>query len=96
VKANVLEVGVGTGNNFKDYTPYKQILAVDISNEMLRRAGEKLKSYDGDIKLRREDVQALSLKDESFDTMFASWIFCSVADPVKGPTELRRVLRKDG
>lgn len=95
-KGNILEVGVGTGNSFKDYPPNRRIVAVDISQEMLRRARNKLKNYNGNIKLRREDTQNLSFKDETFDTIFASWVFCSVADPIKGLSELRRVLKKDG
>jgi len=59
---NILEVGVGTGSSFKDYPPNKQIIAVDISQEMLHRAEEKLKNYNGKIELRREDVQNLSSK----------------------------------
>jgi len=91
-RGNILEIGVGTGSSFKDYPPGKHIVAVDISREMLQRAREKLKNYNGNIKLRREDVQNLSFKDETFDTVFTSWVFCSVTDPIKGLTELRRVL----
>lgn len=93
---NILEVGVGTGSSFKDYPPGKRILAVDISREMLRRAREKLKNYSGTVKLRREDVQNLPFEDETFDTVFSSLVFCSVQDPVRGLTELRRVLKKGG
>jgi len=95
-RGNILEVGVGTGSSFKDYPPSERIVAVDISQEMLRRAEEKLRSYSGKIELRREDVQNLSFRDETFDTVFTSWVFCSVTDPVKGLTEVRRVLKKEG
>jgi len=95
-RGNVLEVGVGTGSSFEDYPPSRRIMAVDISGEMLRRANEKLKNYNGNIKLRREDVQRLPFKDETFDTIFTSLVFCSVTDPIKGLAELHRVLKKDG
>jgi len=95
-RGNIMEVGVGTGNSFKDYPPNERIVAIDISQEMLRRAEEKLKYYNGKLELRREDVQNLSFKDQTFDTIFTSWVFCSVTDPVKGLTEVRRVLKKDG
>jgi len=95
-EGDILEVGVGTGSSLKDYPPGKHITAVDISREMLRRAREKAKNYDGDVKLRREDVQSLPFKDETFDTVFTSWVFCSVTDPIKGLTEVHRVLRKGG
>jgi len=95
-KGKILEVGVGTGSSFKDYPLGKQIVAVDISKEMLRRAQKKARNYAGKINLRREDVQSLPFKDETFDTVFASLVFCSVTDPIKGLTELRRVLKKGG
>jgi len=57
-RGNILEVGVGTGSSFKDYPPSEQIVAVDISKEMLRRAEEKLKNYNGKIELRREECKA--------------------------------------
>jgi len=96
VRGSILEVGVGTGNSFQDYPPNEQIVAVDISREMLRRAERKLKNYNGKIELRLEDVQNLSFKDETFDIVFTSWVFCSVTDPIKGLIEVRRVLKKDG
>jgi ubiquinone/menaquinone biosynthesis C-methylase UbiE len=95
-EGKILEVGVGTGSSLKDYPPGKRILAVDISQEMLRRAREKVKNYSGTVELRREDAQSLPFEDETFDTVFSSLVFCSVQDPVKGLTELRRVLKKGG
>jgi len=32
-EGGILEVGVGTGNSFKDYPPGKHIVAIDISRE---------------------------------------------------------------
>jgi ubiquinone/menaquinone biosynthesis C-methylase UbiE len=92
----ILEIGVGTGNSFRDYPKGKLIVAVDISREMLSRAKAKITNYDGNVSLRHEDVQRLSFDDEVFDTVFSSCVFCSVADPVKGLRELHRVLRKGG
>jgi ubiquinone/menaquinone biosynthesis C-methylase UbiE len=95
-KGAILEVGVGTGKSFKDYPPGNHITAIDISREMLRRAEQKLRSYNGKIELHLEDVQSLSFKDETFDTIFACWVFCSVDDPVKGLKEMHRVLKRNG
>jgi ubiquinone/menaquinone biosynthesis C-methylase UbiE len=42
------------------------------------------------------DVQHLNFADDSFDTVFATFVFCSVPDPVAGLKELRRVCKPDG
>jgi SAM-dependent methyltransferase len=42
------------------------------------------------------DVQDLSSEEDSFDTAVATWVFCSVPDPVRGLRELGRVVRPEG
>ena len=92
----ILEVGVGTGNSFKDYPQGKQIIAMDASKEMLRLAEKKIRAYSGQIELQIEDAQNLPFKDETFDTIFTSLVFCSVHNPFRGLREMHRVLKKDG
>jgi ubiquinone/menaquinone biosynthesis C-methylase UbiE len=36
------------------------------------------------------------LADNSFDTAAATFVFCSVPDPIRGLRELNRVVRPDG
>lgn len=96
VKGRVLEIGVGTGKSFRDYPSGLYITAVDINDRMLKRAAKRAKNYRGKVELKREDVQHLSFKDESFESVFTSWVFCSVTDPVRGLREIRGVLKKDG
>ena len=42
------------------------------------------------------DVQHLNFADNSFDTVTATCLFCSVGDPVAGLGEAARVVRPDG
>jgi ubiquinone/menaquinone biosynthesis C-methylase UbiE len=42
------------------------------------------------------DVQNLAFPDRTFDTVFATFVFCSVPDPVEGLRELHRVCRPGG
>jgi len=42
------------------------------------------------------DAQCLAFPDNCFDTVFATFVFCSVPDPVQGLRELRRVCKPDG
>ena len=95
-KGLTLEVGVGTGNSFKDYPIRKQIVAVDVSREMLRRAKNKLKDLGGGVALVLSDIQNLPFEDNVFETIFASLVLCAVADPVHGLMEMRRVIAENG
>lgn len=91
-----LEVGVGTGKNVPYYPSDVSITAIDFSPKMLARAQDRVRRRGGKVVLHEMDVQHLAFPDASFDTLFASFVFCSVPDPVQGLTELRRVCKPDG
>ncbi|MBI3978628.1 MAG: methyltransferase domain-containing protein [Chloroflexi bacterium] len=92
----VLEVGVGTGQNVPHYPPGAAITAVDLSPRMLDRARARARREGVTITLQEADVQALPFPDASFDAAVATFVFCSVPDPVLGLTEVRRVLVPGG
>jgi ubiquinone/menaquinone biosynthesis C-methylase UbiE len=97
IKGNrALEVGVGTGKNLAYYPRQVEITAIDFSPRMLRRARKKAMRDNVDAKLLEMDAQQLAFPDDSFDTVFATFVFCSVPDPVAGLRELRRVCKPDG
>jgi ubiquinone/menaquinone biosynthesis C-methylase UbiE len=91
-----LEVGVGTGKNFAYYPDDVHITAIDLSPRMLARARRKVAKSHLNVDLQEMDVQRLDFVDNSFDTVFATFVFCSVPDPVMGLRELRRVCRPEG
>ena len=91
-----LEVGVGTGKNFRYYPSNVQITAIDVSPRMLDRAKNRAQVLNLDVDLRQMDVQELQFRDKTFDTVFATFVFCSVPDPVLGLRELRRVCKTGG
>jgi ubiquinone/menaquinone biosynthesis C-methylase UbiE len=91
-----LEVGVGTGKNLAYYPGDVHITAIDLSPQMLARARQKAEKLHLQVDLQEMDVQHLKFPDHSFDTVFATFVFCSVPDPVKGLRELRRVCKPDG
>ena len=41
-------------------------------------------------------MQNLEFQDNSFDTVFATCVFCSVPDPVQGLKEIKRVCKPEG
>lgn len=94
--ANILEVGVGTGKNFPYYPPQAEITAIDFSEKMLAYARDKANKQGDQIRLKQMDVQKLEFADNTFDTVVASFVFCSVPDPVAGLTEVERVCKPGG
>lgn len=94
----VLEVGVGTGKNFSFYPSGIVIIAIDLTPGMLQQAQRRLGELEPGLKvdLRLGDVQDLDFPNGTFDSAVATFVFCSVPDPVLGLNELKRVVKPGG
>lgn len=92
----ILEVGVGTGKNIPHYPPDAHVTGVDLSEKMLARARRRAARLGQPATLAQMDVQALQFPDGTFDSAIATFVFCSVPDPVAGLREMGRVVRPGG
>ncbi|WP_432718577.1 class I SAM-dependent methyltransferase [Pectinatus frisingensis] len=92
---NVLEIGVGTGKNLSYYKNCV-VTGIDFSSGMLAKAQKVVRQRQMPIKLLEMDAQNMMFPDNSFDTVLATCVFCSVPNPVKGLEEARRVCKSDG
>lgn len=92
----VLEAGVGTGKNLPFYPSGAQMTAIDISDQMLARARRRAAGLGVQVDLQLMDAQCLEFPDAWFDAAVATFVFCSVPDPVAGLRELGRVVRPGG
>ena len=94
--SDILEIGVGTGKNFPHYLKDAEITAIDFSEKMLSRAREKARKQGVQVRLQQMDVQNLGFEDNTFDTVVASFVFCSVPDPIRGLMQVKRVCKPEG
>lgn len=90
----ILEVGAGTGLNFGFYPRESVGTAIEPSIEMLKIA--KQKARPAGLTLIQSFAEKLPFRDASFDTAFASLVFCTVESPEAAFAELRRVVRPGG
>lgn len=90
--SRVLEIGAGTGLNFRHYPPTKFAVALELSKEMIRRAKHRVTVQ----RLVQADAERLPFADSSFDAAFATLVFCSIPEPENAFAELRRVVKKGG
>lgn len=98
VSGAVLEVGAGTGANFRYYLPGTQVTGIDFSKGMLNKAREEVYRLNmkDNIHLIEMDAQKLDFPDHSFDYIVSTCVFCSVPDPLIGLKEIRRVCKPEG
>lgn len=94
---DVFEVGVGTGKNVAFYPEGVCVTGVDLSAEMLARARCALERHpEKAAVLHLMDAQQLTFPDNTFDEAVATFVFCSVPDPVRGLREALRVTKPGG
>ncbi|WP_240664617.1 class I SAM-dependent methyltransferase [Methanosarcina sp. MSH10X1] len=95
LSGKILEIGVGTGRNLKYYPVGCRLIGIDKSEGMLRRAQEKAGGMKN-VTLYPMDAEHLEFPDNSFDYVVATFVLCTIPDPVKALKEMRRVLKPSG
>jgi phosphatidylethanolamine/phosphatidyl-N-methylethanolamine N-methyltransferase len=94
----VLEAGVGTGLSLGYYPKHAEVYGVDLSEDMLRRAQDKVekRGLSHVRSLQVMDVTRLGFPDESFDAVTAQFIITLVPEPETALDEFMRVLKPGG
>jgi SAM-dependent methyltransferase len=91
-RGRTLDLGCGTGRNLPLYGPGVRVVGVDPAWPVLGRARRRAPG----VPLVRARAEALPFRSGVFDTVVSGLVFCSVPDPARGLSEVRRVLRPGG
>jgi len=96
----ILDAATGTADmiiSLKKVLPDVCIVGVDIAEEMLALAREKLASYRfSNVYLQCADVEALPFSSQTFDVITVTFGVRNFENLEKGLLELKRVLKDDG
>jgi len=96
----ILDVATGTGDlaiAAMKLEP-EHITGIDISEKMLKAGNEKIEKLglSSTIDLITGDSENILFRDNSFDVAMVAFGVRNFADPIKGLSEIRRVLRDGG
>jgi len=94
---HVLEVGIGTGLNLPIYPGWCRLTGIDLSEEMLEKAHEKVAELAlSNVTLRAMDATVMDFGESEFDSSVATYTISAVPDPVSVLREMRRVVKPGG
>jgi SAM-dependent methyltransferase len=98
--SRVLEVGCGIGAQtviLARNSPGARIMSVDISEESLQRAGEKIRQEGiTNVAFRQGDIFQLPFAPGSFDHVFVCFVLEHLAEPGRALAQLRPLLKEGG
>lgn len=102
----VLEIGMGNAANLPYYTSLtEQVIGLEPCEGVVRKANRKLRNWAtaGTLQLHEKNFElvvgngeSLQYADNTFDTVIASLVFCSIPNHVAAAHEAFRVLKPGG
>jgi demethylmenaquinone methyltransferase/2-methoxy-6-polyprenyl-1,4-benzoquinol methylase len=96
----ILDVATGTGDLAIEAIKIKpaSIMGIDISQKMLEIGREKVsrKGFSATIELMYGDSEKIPFNDNVFDVAMVAFGVRNFSDPLKGLSEMRRVIRDNG
>ena len=96
-RGRVLELGIGSGLNLPFYPrELDLLLGLDPSRELLQMAKRHSSWVHFPVELSEGPAENIPLDVATVDHVVMSWTLCSVADPPRVLSEVRRVLRPGG
>lgn len=90
-QGRVLEIGFGTGANFRYYRNVEQVDAIEPNPAMGKQAVKRIKKSRIPIHLYQAKAEQLPFADDSFDSVVATLVFCTIPEPVRALQEIQRV-----
>jgi ubiquinone/menaquinone biosynthesis C-methylase UbiE len=95
-RGKVLELGSGTGINFPFYEDAENVFAIEPNQHMIVRSEDKRKMAVVPIEIVKSCAEELPFDDNTFDSVVATLVFCTIPNVEKAINEMKRVCKPDG
>jgi ubiquinone/menaquinone biosynthesis C-methylase UbiE len=92
----VIEIGPGDGSNLPHLSGDVRWIGIEPSSHNRRRLRQTAARLGQAIDLRDGVAEHLPMPDNSVDAVLGTLVLCSVTDPIRVLSEVRRVLRPAG
>jgi SAM-dependent methyltransferase len=92
----ILEIGCGLGQSFPCYAPGTQVIAIEPFEPFRARVSEVAAQSPAHIEVVGGDAHATGFDSGSFDAYVTSLVLCSVDNPARALSEMRRILKPGG
>ncbi len=89
-RGDVLEIGFGTGANFRYYTNVERVEAIEPNPQMSIQAAKRIKQARAAIYTYQAKAEQLPFEEDRFDSIVATLVFCTIPDPERALQEIRR------
>ena len=96
VPPTVVDLGAGSGANFRYFPQGTHVVAVEPNARMHARLARNAARRGLTLQLHVAGAEALALADPSVDLVCCSLVLCTVSAPARAVAEVRRVLRPGG
>ncbi len=99
LSGKVLEAGVGTGRNLEFYSSNADVLGIDLSPAMLRKAEKRRSKAKCSVSLLNEDATVMaSIESSQFDWVVSTFMCCVMPDEIQVDAieQFARVLKPGG
>ena len=97
-QGQVLEIGAGSGLNFRYYDPEKvrQLWALEPSEALRRKASERARAVRFPVTFLGCGAEKIPLDDEVADAVVVTYALCTIPDVTTALSEMYRVLKPAG
>lgn len=92
----VVEIGPGTGTNFRYYRAGTTVIAVEPNPHMHERLRKAARKHGLNLEIRAEGAERTGFADASVEVIVSTLVLCTVPDQAAALAEIARVLRPGG